>query len=107
MAAVGIDGGNYLESVYLYSVDAATWSVSTAMPAACYNFGMAYLPAHDVGGRGQVMVAGGVLVGTTWTLSTSTAWTQQRGVLLPRCRLRATISALPTSQRKMVVGGVK
>ena len=65
------DGGKYLDSVYLSSVDAATWQESTVMLVACYYLGMAYVPAQDGSTKGQVMVVGGwVMVGRPWTLST-------------------------------------
>ena len=60
MVAGGLGvGSKRLDSVYLYSVDSATWSASTAMPVACYSLRMTYIPAQDGGGGGQVMVAGG------------------------------------------------
>ena len=52
--------GEYLDSVFIFNVDAATWSEpKTAIPIARAKFGMAYLPAQDCGGSGEVMVAGG------------------------------------------------
>ena len=79
----GGQGDGYLDSVYLYSVDAATWSASTKMPVVRGYFGIACIPAHGGGGRGQVMVAGGYVGGknydsvhlysmdaATWSVST-------------------------------------
>ena len=54
MVAGGNIGGEFVDSVYLYSVDAATWSASTKMPVARAYFGMTYIPAQDGGGGGQV-----------------------------------------------------
>eukprot|EP00729_Bicosta_minor_P033006 gene33006-biopygen3898 len=53
-----VDG--YLDSVYMYNVDAGTWSDPAAtMPVARYAFGMVHIPSADGVGKGQVMVAGG------------------------------------------------
>merc|ERR1719272_1919063 len=52
-----------LDSVYMYDVDAGTWSgPATAMPDARQGFGMVYIPSRDGIGRGHVMVAGGNIV---------------------------------------------
>merc|ERR1719345_194663 len=52
--------GGYLASVYMYDVDAGTWSgPATAMPVARAFFGMVHIPSFDGIGRGHVMVAGG------------------------------------------------
>ena len=59
MVAGGHNGIRVVESAFLYSVDAATWRETTAMPIQLYSFGMVYLPAHDGVGGGQVMVAAG------------------------------------------------
>ena len=49
-----------LDAVYIYSVDAATWSTITELPVACHGFGMTYIPAHDGAVWGQVIVSGGL-----------------------------------------------
>lgn len=59
MVAGGHDGEKELDSVYLYSVDAATWRASTAMPVATYSLGMTYIPAQDDSTKGHVMLVGG------------------------------------------------
>ena len=61
MVAGGQNNGGYMDSVYMYDVDAGTWSVPTAaMPVARRSFGMVHIPSVDDVGRGQVMVAGGL-----------------------------------------------
>ena len=64
MVAGGNNGGSNglssLDSVYMYDVDAGTWSgPAAAMPVSTRSFGMVHIPSADGTGRGQVMVAGG------------------------------------------------
>ena len=60
MVASGWNGVNYLDSVYMYDVDADTWSGPAAkIPVARYHFGMVHIPPLNGIGKGQVMVAGG------------------------------------------------
>ena len=58
MVAGGWDGRT-LDSVYMYDVDADTWSGPTTMPVTNYAFGMVHIPSVNGSGRGHVMVAGG------------------------------------------------
>eukprot|EP00729_Bicosta_minor_P014265 gene14265-biopygen21121 len=59
------NNGGHLDSVYMYNVDAGTWSgPAAAMPVARYAFEMVHIPSADGVGRGQVMVAGGDNGGT-------------------------------------------
>lgn len=88
MVAGGRNGQQDVSSVYVYNVDADTWSgPATAMPVARSYFGMVYIPSVDGVSRGQVMVAGGYNGGgnldsvylsapvTTTTTSTTTTTT--------------------------------
>eukprot|EP00729_Bicosta_minor_P017874 gene17875-biopygen7497 len=60
MVAGGYNNGVYLDSVYMYNVDAGMWSgPAAAMPGARHAFEMVHIPSADGVGRGQVMVAGG------------------------------------------------
>ena len=59
VVAGGKDSDKTLDSVYMYSVGAATWRALTGMPDSRRNFDMVYIPTHT-GGGGEVMAAGGV-----------------------------------------------
>ena len=117
IVAGGIDGENNLDSVFIYSVsngvDAATWSESTKMPVARRYFGMAYIPAQDGGGGGQVMVAGGYDGGKTSdsvSLYSVNAATWSASTAMPVATLDHGMTYIPaedasTKGQVMVVGG--